>query len=281
MNSTENYRCKLCGTPGRLWAKGKGFNVLRCPGCGLLWVDRVNTEPGDYWAEEIYLEVEKELEARFRRILSRVLRITGRPGRALEVGSSIGTFLKVAGEMGFEAEGCDISPRAVEFSRKRGLKVRLGTLDGAYREGEFDYVFAFNLVEHLPEPSLFFKNAIRVLKKGGFLVIETPIQDSLFHISSRFFYILSGGRLKFLGLSPDDHLLRFSRKTFRKIEEIFGLRLLRLWQMPSPWGEIWGKSRVVKMEKRLLYRAALPPLWFFSWVSGLGNRALAVFQKPL
>ncbi len=279
MNSTEI--CKICGSYGENWAEGKGFRVLRCPRCGLLWVDRVERQEGDYWAEGIYLEIEPALERRYRKFLRRILKIAKKTGRALEVGSSVGTFLRVAGEMGFDIQGCDISPSAVKFAQGRGFKVRLGTLNDEYPDEEFDFVFAFNLVEHLSQPSSFFTHARRVLKKGGYLVVETPVQDSLFHRAARFAYFLSGGRLKFLGLSPRDHLIRFSRETFEEVSRRFGLRLVSLWQMPSPWKEIWRKSSKVKMERRWLYRLLLPPLWLLSLLPGQGNRALAVFRKPL
>ncbi len=277
MSSTARYLCNICGSPGEKWAEGDGFQVLRCPKCGLLWTDRLRKPPEGYWADEIYLKVEEALKRRFKRILKFVLKFS-EPGRALEVGSSTGAFLEVAREEGFQIEGCDISPRAVQAAKEKGLKVRKGTLDESYSSAYFDFLFAFNLIEHLPDPSSFLKEAHRVLRPGGLLVLETPVQEGLFHRVSRAAYLMSRGRVRMLGLSPEDHLFRFSKRTFREIERLFPFRLLTLRTMPSPWAEIWEKSRVVEIQHRLLYRTSLPLLWLASLLPGLGNRALAIFS---
>ena len=43
----------------------------------------------------------------------------------------------------------------------------------------FDSVLAGELIEHLSEPALFMREARRVLKKGGLLLITTPNRRSL------------------------------------------------------------------------------------------------------
>ena len=48
-----------------------------------------------------------------------------------------------------------------------------------YKTNEFDTLIAGELVEHLKRPVVFVKEAQRVLKKGGIMVITTPNRGSL------------------------------------------------------------------------------------------------------
>lgn len=43
---------------------------------------------------------------------------------------------------------------------------------------DFDIIFAFDVLEHLDDPSIVFKDAYKHLKTGGLLVINTPDGDS-------------------------------------------------------------------------------------------------------
>jgi len=48
-----------------------------------------------------------------------------------------------------------------------------------FKANEFDTLIAGELIEHLKKPSLFIKEANRVLKKGGKMIITTPNKGSL------------------------------------------------------------------------------------------------------
>jgi len=50
-----------------------------------------------------------------------------------------------------------------------------------FNANEFDTLIAGELVEHLATPELFIKEANRVLKQGGRMVITTPNRGSLMH----------------------------------------------------------------------------------------------------
>jgi SAM-dependent methyltransferase len=48
-----------------------------------------------------------------------------------------------------------------------------------YQEDSFDLVIASHVMEHLAAPLPFFREAVRVLKPGGLLYVETPSERSL------------------------------------------------------------------------------------------------------
>jgi len=281
--------CDLCGAPGRFYGRGRKCDLLRCPRCGLLWTHPLHRfeaalpEGSFCWAEEVYESNAAFHRERFRG-LSRTLLRVGRiaePGsiRALEVGSGLGFFLDACEELGIHAEGCDLSERAVQYANRRAPRARVGTLDGHYGSDSFDLLCAFNLIEHLTHPGEFITEARRVLRVGGLLALETPVQESLFHVAGRLAYWLSRGRLRFFGMTPDGHIYKFSKRTFRVVGERFGFSIVYQRNIESPFKEIWAKSGIAKIEHRRLYRCALPVAWFLARASGLGNRLFIVLRK--
>lgn len=75
--------------------------------------------------------------------------------RTLDVGCATGYLVEALRELGVDAEGCDVSPFAVEHPAPGATgHVRLGDLSGGlpYRDGEFSLVTTLEILEHL-EPA--------------------------------------------------------------------------------------------------------------------------------
>ncbi|HEX8145413.1 MAG TPA: class I SAM-dependent methyltransferase [Pyrinomonadaceae bacterium] len=279
--------CDLCEKPGSLYGKGRSFDLLTCGQCGLIWTNPLEigseseTPPDDYWAEDVYLENQEAQKKRFRQQLRTFIKQSrvADPSslKILEVGSGLGFFLDVCDELGIEAEGCDVVERAVRYANRDRERVRLGTLDGHYADETFDAVFAFNLIEHLSHPRGFLDEAHRVLKRGGHLVLETPIQESLFHRLARLGYALSQGRLNFFGMDPGGHIYKFSKRTFGSRA---GFTPVYQRNIDSPFGEIWGKSSISSVHNRSLYRLSLPLAWTAARVTRQENRLFIFLRKP-
>ena len=279
--------CDLCEVEGRLYARSSGFDIVRCERCSLLWTNPVASQgaSGGYMERvgEIYGANVTAHKERFRRQLEvcvREARLGDLRGlRILEVGAGLGFFLDVCEDFGISAEGCDIDEGRVECANRERARVRLGTLDDSYGDASFDAVFAFNLIEHLTHPKEFLARAQRVLKAEGLLVIETPIQESVFHALGRVAYSLSRGRVNLLALNPGGHNYKFSKKTFELVCQDMGFSLVYQRNVNSPFAEIWGKSSAISLRHRLLYRLALPPAWALGEAVGRGNRLFVILRK--
>jgi SAM-dependent methyltransferase len=280
--------CDLCAEKGTLYGKGRSFDLLSCSRCGLIWTNPLeyassngSVASAEYWHEDVYLSNSEAQKKRFRQQLRTYLRKT-RPRdlkslKVLEVGCGLGFFLDVCEEVGIRAEGCDIVERAIEYANRERERARVGTLDGHYAAESFDAVFAFNLIEHLPHPKEFLAEAHRVLKKGGVLVVETPIQESLFHRMARLGYALSKGRLNLFGMDPGGHVYKFSKRTFA---DHTGFARVYQRNIDSPFGEIWGKSSVTSVDNKFIYRLSLPLAWTVAKATRQENRLFILLQKP-
>lgn len=96
-------------------------------------------------------------------------------GRLLDVGCGNGDFLEFAGRAGWQAEGVEPDPKAVQTARARGLTVHLGGLETLANEREvFDGITLNHVIEHVHYPRATLESCYRLLKPGGWLWIETP-----------------------------------------------------------------------------------------------------------
>ncbi|MEP7272229.1 MAG: methyltransferase domain-containing protein [Acidobacteriota bacterium] len=199
-----NYQaCDLCGDRNAqrvlLSARLDG-PLVRCPTCLLYFVattqhaenggnQSTGRPMGDAvlemeWLAQRALELElvdpnveegerpwRELAARERiEDLSRFISA----GRLLELGSSTGELLAVASER-FETTGVEADLSSSRIARERGLHCLNGTLaDVHLNEDWFDVAVLYHTIEHLPSPQATMLELHRVIRPGGWLVLETP-----------------------------------------------------------------------------------------------------------
>src|SRR5690606_6379470 len=107
--------------------------------------------------------------------------LAGARGRLLDVGCALGDFPAAATAHGFEASGVEVSAWARQRAIERhGLEVH-PSLEAAVagREGTFDVVSFFQVLEHMPRPDEALALARRALVPGGLLVLETWDASSL------------------------------------------------------------------------------------------------------
>lgn len=113
-----------------------------------------------------------------RRTVFRLLETRARlpsPARVLDLGCGTGGFLVELGRLG-PATGVDFAPRALELCRSRGLR-RLARADGQrlpFADASFDLVTALDVIEHLDDDRAALREIVRVLRPGGFAVLNVP-----------------------------------------------------------------------------------------------------------
>jgi SAM-dependent methyltransferase len=189
--------CILCAETGSFRSRGAkdGYGIEECPACGLVQLVPTPTpetlralyEGDSYFGGEAatgyseYEDQEQEYLATFREDVRRIREFVP-SGRILEVGCGYGYFLQCALDAGYDAYGIDLSPAAVKWAQTRHPgRVFCGLLEEVpeIQDQKYDVIFGSHLIEHLTEPSEFLRQASRLLRPGGLVVMVTPNIKSL------------------------------------------------------------------------------------------------------
>lgn len=134
----------------------------------------------------------------------------GATGRLLEVGCGSGDRLVSLRSRGWEVEGQEVDPLAVQFCKeKQNLEVHYGRLeDLKLGAGAYDAILMSHVLEHVEDPVPLLRESLRLLKPGGRLLLTTPNIKGFGHLIYR---------KHWLALDPPRHLLIYTPTALKKI----------------------------------------------------------------
>ena len=136
------------------------------------------------------------------------------PGRLLDVGCTIGTFMQESIKRGWNAVGLEPNPAACRYAREAGLSVVEGFLSKESWDQlgrDFDVVHMGDVLEHVANPQEAVRVAASGLKRGGLLSITTPDFESF--VARKF------------QVKPFEHLFYFTEKTLSNLLTRCGLHI--------------------------------------------------------
>jgi len=208
------------------------FTVVRCPGCGLAYVNPRPTvaEIGRFYPDDYHTArgaggLVQRLEDAWRR--RQFAEVTGwlaglRPGRGrlLDVGCGSGELLEALRADGWRVSGVEPSARSAGIARaQRGLDVQAAAFDDAdLADGSFEVVVFAAALEHMHDPLAALTRARRLLAPDGLVaVLNLPRLDAP---QARLF----GAR--WIGLDLPRHLYHFEPGTFAATARHAGLRVI-------------------------------------------------------
>jgi len=116
-----------------------------------------------------------ESQSRAEALLDAVRRLPGPRRRILEVGCGTGWLTEHLTRLG-DVTAVDLSPRAVELARERGVAADLRSGDFIAMplpEGAFDVVVCMDTLFYVYDQPAFLERVARTLRPGGHLVMDT------------------------------------------------------------------------------------------------------------
>jgi 2-polyprenyl-3-methyl-5-hydroxy-6-metoxy-1,4-benzoquinol methylase len=237
-------RCNLCdGTHFSLFAELMGetvrkpFRVVRCEGCGLLFVSpRLTAEENLALYDEAYFngkgfdgtvnyaQVDAHAELREGEnggVIDKIRALKPhRDIRILDVGCGSGSLLRALDTAGYnDVSGIELSEYASCLARQ-GTRAQVWTgdiLTAPLAAGTIDVINATEVIEHLRDPLAFFQRVKELLKPGGVFLYSTG--------NARGIYARVLGK-RWPYLHPEGHLFYYSPQTLVRYFERVNLRPL-------------------------------------------------------
>lgn len=183
-----DVNCYNCDSGDRThYAAENGFNLVKCSGCGLLYVtprpeeEEINKahQHGVHEGEStlsVTGAFEPEKVRRYRKILKDMYQsdLVGKSWTWLDVGCGHGEFLVALQRLGrghITAKGSEPNVHKQEVARSKGLDVDF--FDIADHEHRYDAISLLNVYSHLPNPREFLQLCRSLLRLGGELLLET------------------------------------------------------------------------------------------------------------
>lgn len=154
--------------------------------------------------------------------------MAGVRGRVLDVGCGAGSVAKAVKceRPDLDVLGCDVSQSAlaVAGSPAGGVDFRLATAERLpFGDGELDFVWIFDVLEHVVDPEVVLREVARVLKPGGGFHIVLPLEGQ-----PRTLYRLLGCGTRWTAkVRHGGHIQVFSADRFRAMASSCGLRVVR------------------------------------------------------
>jgi len=101
-----------------------------------------------------------------------------RPGvRLLEIGSGTGAMLHALLERGAVARGVELRQDLIDEAHRHFGDLPIARVSGTtlpHADASFDVVASFDVLEHIPDTDAHLREVSRVLKPGGWYLIQTP-----------------------------------------------------------------------------------------------------------
>lgn len=174
--------------------------------------------------------------------------------KLLDVGCGLAYGTSIMATKALEATGLDydlptIERNKVTYAEQKNLRFIQGSVPPLpFPEAEFDVITAFQFIEHIEKREAFIRDAIRVLRPGGQLIISTPnskmsLARNPFHVHEYTFdemkqtlQKIDGINAQLKGLDANDKVKKYYAENGRFVRAILRWDVLGLHKrLPAAW----------------------------------------------
>jgi 2-polyprenyl-3-methyl-5-hydroxy-6-metoxy-1,4-benzoquinol methylase len=188
-----NRHCPICDAESSeaRFKRPDGLTVLQCDNCGAYYVSPSpdSAQLSSFYSsyDQLHRREERLSLAEFRdslrmavpmadlrlKELASLIKIDG--AAVLDVGFGRPYFLNLVRMLGGKPYGLELDPQAIEYAKFAGIdNVSLGEIETFRPDRTFDVVTLLDVVEHPLAPVSLLRNCVRLLHRGGLLVLWTP-----------------------------------------------------------------------------------------------------------
>ncbi|PIU35922.1 hypothetical protein COT03_00915 [Candidatus Shapirobacteria bacterium CG07_land_8_20_14_0_80_39_18] len=180
----------------------------------------------EVWSKEVHLGLQRENAV----LVSTIIKIMGgsvEGKRLLEIGSGRAVDSLSLAARGAKSYVLDFSSKSLDFStrlaRERGITIVPLRADARclpFAGGSFDLIYSQGLVEHYQPPDKLMEEQVRVVRPGGYVLVDVPQLVSIQAITKK---VLMGMDKWPFGWERD-----YTEPQLRKLFEKFGLEVIDL-----------------------------------------------------
>jgi len=264
-DEVKKRSCPLCDANdfSHIYKERGNIGVVRCKRCAFIYTNPIVREPEkNYWGDEKKYYEEAKLifdgaakshrDVNYLADLKEIEKI--KPvGNFLDIGTSVGFFLRHARQRKWNIFGIEPSPTLSEMARKYfGLNVKTAYLEEAgFGNESFDIVTMTDVFEHIPKPKEILMQVNKILKKDGILFIKVP--NGSYSLLKLRLAKATGSLKAYDVFDSYEHLSHFTHQTLKKMLDDCGFKICKAYvgkpiqlpawhkyvghyyQYPSPW----------------------------------------------
>ncbi len=212
MQKFENLKlksCPICGEKktkligmrgGKFQREGLGIEsrIVQCKNCYLVYpnpfpvpetLESLYGDTNDYFSKKESWELRsKKYEKLIKEFISRI-DSSNYNIELLDIGAGRGEFSQAANSFpNVNCTGIEVSDGSIKYAQEKGITLFKKSLNDLIGEGKkFDGITLNAVLAHVHEPGKLIKEASKLLKKGGYIYIDTPNEPNLLTILGNLF----------------------------------------------------------------------------------------------